>query len=345
MPTKNSKPIYEGQSKRFTRFRVFEILNDFTNGDRHLKHTEIQEKLSSIYDIHIERKNVRECIDDINYLGEPYGIYVNSEKGDGAFLLSRVFEKSEIGFLIDAVFSSKSINQKQAQELTNKLQRFLSKEDRKSFYYVSKSGEITRTDNKLVFYNLDIILDAIAKGKKIKFKYNRYYLDSLKNEKMKNRKLVASPYYLVNNQGKYYLVCNNNYFNDIANYRIERMSDIEILDEEVKPIKSLEGCENGLDIAKYANENIYMFSNKAINAKIKIDNEYSISYVQDWFGENANIYQDKHDNKIYANIHGNEQALIYWCLQYGESIELIEPVSTREKIKVIIDNMKKKYVL
>ena len=128
MPTKNSKPIYEGQSKRFTRFRVFEILNDFTNGDRHLKHTEIQEKLSSIYDIHIERKNVRECIDDINYLGEPYGIYVNSEKGDGAFLLSRVFEKSEIGFLIDAVFSSKSINQKQAQELTNKLQRFLSKE-------------------------------------------------------------------------------------------------------------------------------------------------------------------------------------------------------------------------
>ena len=345
MPTKNSKPIYEGQSKRFTRFRVFEILNDFTNGDRHLKHTEIQEKLSSIYDIHIERKNVRECIDDINYLGEPYGIYVNSEKGDGAFLLSRVFEKSEIGFLIDAVFSSKSINQKQAQELTNKLQRFLSKEDRKSFYYVSKSGEITRTDNKLVFYNLDIILDAISKGKKIKCKYNRYYLDSLKNEKMKNRKLVASPYYLVNNQGKYYLVCNNNYFNDIANYRIERMSDIEILDEEVKPIKSLEGCENGLDIAKYANENIYMFSNKAINAKIKIDNEYSISYVQDWFGENANIYQDKHDNKIYANIHGNEQALIYWCLQYGESIELIEPVSTREKIKVIIDNMKKKYVL
>lgn len=318
-------------------------MNDFTNGDRHLKHTEIQEKLSSIYDIHIERKNVRECIDDINYLGEPYGIYVNSEKGDGAFLLSRLFEKSEIGFLIDAVFSSKSINQKQAQELTNKLQRFLCKEDRKSFYYVSKSGEITRTDSKLVFYNLDIILDAIEKGKKIKFKYNRYYLDSLKNEKMKNRKLVASPYYLVNNQGKYYLVCNNNYFNDIANYRIERMLDIEILDEEVKPIKSLEGCENGFDIAKYVNENIYMFSNKAINAKIKIDNEYSISYVQDWFGENANIYQDKHDNKIYANIHGNEQALIYWCLQYGESIELIEPVSTREKIKAIIDEMKKKY--
>lgn len=345
MPTKNSKSIFEGQCKRFTRFRVFEILNDFTNGDRHLKHTEIQEKLSSIYDIHIERKNIRECIDDINYLGEPYGVYVNSEKGDGTFLLSRPFEKSEIGFLIDAVFSSKSINQKQAQELTNKLQRFLSKEDRKSFSYLSKSGDVTRTDNKLVFYNLEIILDAIEKGKKIKFKYNRYYLDSLKNEKMKNRELVASPYYLVNNQGKYYLVCNNNYFNDLANYRIERMLDIEILDEDIKPIKNLEGCENGFDIAKYANENIYMFSTKAIDAKIKIDNDYIVSYVQDWFGKSAKIYQDKKDNKLYANIHGNEQALIYWCLQYGESIELLEPVSTRKKIKGIVDSMRKKYIL
>ena len=342
MPTKDSKTVYEGQSKRFTRFRVFEILSDYTNIDKHLKHTEIQEKLSSIYDIHVERKNIRECIDDINYLGQPYGIYVSSEKGDGAFLLSRMFEKSEIGFLIDAIFSSRSIAQKQAQELTDKLQKFLNKDDRKSFCYVSKSGEITRTDNKLVFYNLDIILDAIEKGKKIKFKYNRFYLDEQKNEKMKNRSMIASPYYLVNNQGRYYLVCNNNYFNDIANYRIERMFDIEILDEDIRPIKSLEGCEKGFDIAKYANDNIYMFSTKSINAKIRIDGDYAVSFVQDWFGDNAKIYQDT-DNKIYAEIHGSEQALVYWCLQYGEAIELLQPVSTREKIKEIVENMAKKY--
>lgn len=343
MPAKDSKPVYEGQSKRFTRFRVFEILNDYTNGDNHLKHTEILKKLNAIYDIHVERKNIRECIDDINYLGKSYGIYVNSEKGDGAFLLSRLFEKSEIGFLIDAVFSSRSIDQKQAQELTNKLQKFLNKNDRKSFSYVSKSGEVTRTDNNLVFYNLDIILDAIEKGKKIKFKYNRYYLDPFKNEQMKNRILIASPYYLVNNQGRYYMVCNNNCFNDVANYRIERMLDIEILNEDVKPIKTLEGCENGFDIAKYANENIYMFSNKSINAKMRIFDEYAISDVQDWFGKNTKIYQDVRDDKVYANVHGNEQALIYWCLQYGESIELLEPASTREKIKAIVDNMGKNY--
>ena len=56
----------------------------------------------------------------------------------------------------------------------NKLLKFLSKDDRKSFFYLSKGGEITRTNNRQVFYNIDIILDAIEKGKRIKFKYNRY---------------------------------------------------------------------------------------------------------------------------------------------------------------------------
>ena len=94
MPTKDSKSVIDGQKKRFTRFRVFEILNDYTNGEQHLKQSEILEKLNSLYGMQVERKNIRECIDDINYLGEPYGVYVNSEKGDGTFLLSRIFEKS-----------------------------------------------------------------------------------------------------------------------------------------------------------------------------------------------------------------------------------------------------------
>ena len=153
--------------------------------------------------------------------------------------------------------------------------------------------------------------------------------------------LVASPYYLVNNQGKYYLVCNNNYFDDISNYRVERMENIDILDEDVKPLKTIKGCAN-FDITKYANDNIYMFSSETVNAKVKISDEYAVSYVQDWFGNNAKIYQCT-DNQIYADIRANEQALIYWCLQYGESIELLQPLDTREKIKNIVGKMGKNY--
>lgn len=48
-----------------------------------------------------------------------------------------------------------------------------------------------------------------------------------------------------------------------------------------------------------------------------------------WFGVSAKIY--KKNDIMYADIESNEQALIYWCLQYGESVELITQKSTRSK--------------
>ena len=151
----------------------------------------------------------------------------------------------------------------------------------------------------------------------------------------------SNPYFLINNQGKYYLVCNYDYYNEIANYKVELISNIKILDEDVKPIKELKGCENGVDMAKYANENIYMFHNKTVNAVLKINEEYSAEFIVEWFGKGAKFYQK--DGIVYADVTVNEQALIYWCLQYGDTIELISPEDVRDKIKNKIIKMLKIY--
>lgn len=340
MPINSAKYDYH-QDKRFLILRVYEILSDYTDFDHHIKKADIVRKLEERYGLIIERKTVYQAIKDLKKFGKTYGIEIVDDV-DGVFLACRRLDKAEIAFLIDSIFSSKSIGQKDAQNLIEKLQGYLSKYERKNFNYIVKSGEVNRTNNKENFYNIELLLEAIEKGKKVQFNYNRFYVDALQNEKKKNRRLVASPYYLVNNQGKYYLVCNNNYFDDIANYRVDRMSNVEVLEDDRKPLDTIKDCKN-FDVVKYANENIYMFSNDTVDAKVRIDSEYSVSYVQDWFGKNANIFIDENDCKIYARIHSNEQALIYWCLQYGENIELVEPASTRKKIKEIIDKMKKNY--
>ena len=332
-------PVIDGQNKRYSLPRIYEVLCEYTDLQHHLKQVDIIRKVEKLYGLKLERKIVADKVSDLNYLGKNYGIQIGMD--DGVYMGSRRLDKGEVSFLIDAVFSSRSISQKEAQALTKKLQSFLSVYERKSFNYVVKGGELTRTDNKMVFYNIELLLDAIEQGKKIKFHYNRFYIDELKNKEKKERWLIANPYHLVNNQGRYYLVCNNDYYDDIANYRVERMSDIEILPDDVKPLKSLKGCEK-FDIIEYAKENIYMFSSATIDAKVAIYDEYSVSYVQDWYGDNARIYKDS-SGAVFADIHANEQALIYWCLQYGENIELLEPQSTREKIKQIITKMENNY--
>ena len=320
-------------NKKLSILYTLQILKDYSDENHLLSQNEIVKKIYSIYGMECERKSIGTNIDSLIDFG-----YDIVKTNSGCFLASREFETSEIRFLIDAVFSSKSIDSRHSRELSNKLSNLLSSYQRKQYKYIYKADELNRTNNKELFYNIDIINEAIEKNKQIQFEYNRFYYKDINKKK---KPYIVNPYFLINNQGKYFLVCNYDYFDEIGNYKLERIHNIKILDTDIKPIKQVKGFENGLDIAKYANENIYMFTTNSVNATIQIYDDWATAYVEEWFGKNARFYEK--DNKIYADIIANESSLIYWCLQYGEVIEIIEPKQCREKIKDILKEMSKRY--
>lgn len=320
-------------NKKLSILYTLQVLRDYSDENHLLSQNDIVIKINNIYGMTCERKSIATNIDSLIDFG-----YDIVKTNVGSYLASRELEPSEIRFLIDAVFSSKSINSKQSRELSKKLSNFLSVYQRKQYKYVYKADELNRTDSKEIFYNIDIINEAIENNKQIEFDYIR---SEYINEKAKRRPYIVNPYYLINNQGKYFLVCNYDYFDEIGNYKLERIHNIKILDTPIKPVTLVKGFENGLDIAKYANENIYMFATKTIKATVKIYREWATAYVEEWFGKNANLYEK--ENTIFADITANETSLIYWCLQYGEDIELLSPKDTRDKIKEIVKQINKRY--
>ncbi|MBR7172686.1 MAG: WYL domain-containing protein [Clostridia bacterium] len=324
-------------NKKLSIIYILEILKEYSDENHALTQNEILKKLYSIYGMECERKSVGANIDSLIEAG--YEI-VKCESG-GCYLAAREFEQSEISFLVDAVFSSKSIDSKKSRDLEKKISAFSSVYSRKKYNYIYKSDEISRTLNKQLFFTIDILHDAIEQKKQVEFYYDRPYVSKENKEKQQSKKYIVNPYFLVNNQGRYYLVCNYHCFDDIANYKLDQIKDIKILETDAKPIEKVKGFEKGLNIAKYANENIYMFSADSVDATVKLSDEYSVGIVTDWFGQNAKIYQK--NSEIFADITANEKALIYWALQYGEHFELLSPENTREKIKTAIENLKKKY--
>lgn len=319
-------------NKKLSILYVLKVLQDYSDENHLLSQTDIAQKIEQKYGMRCERKSISASIDSLIDIG--YDIVKTKA---GSYLASREFEPSEIKFLIDAVFSSKSINSKHSRELSEKLSNFLSVYQRKQYKYVYKADELNRTDSKELFYNIDIINEAIENNKQIEFDYIKTGFKS----NNKKHPYKVNPYCLINNQGKYFLVCNYDYFDEIGNYKLERIHNIKILDTPIKPVTQIKGFESGLDVAKYANENIYMFTTKTIKATVKIYNDWATTYVEEWFGKNACFYEK--ENVIYADITANETSLIYWCLQYGEDIELMSPQETRNKIVEKIDNMLKKY--
>lgn len=321
-------------SKKLSIIYILKILRDYSDENHLLTQSDIVKKLNILYGLYYERKSVSSNIESLIDLG--FDIIKTNK---GCYLGEREFEESEISFIVDSLFSNKAISAKQAIDLSKKLYNCLSIYKRKKYNYLYKAEEISRIDNVQVFYNIEVINEAIENCKQISFEYNTYNRSG--KLQPKNKTYIINPYFMVNSLGKYYLVGNYDYFNDISNYRIEKITNIKIVDNPIKRITELPEFKNGCDISKYINQNIYLFAGKTITAKLKLINENAVSQVYDWFGKDARVYEK--DKTLFAEVKANEESLIYWCIQFCNLVELISPIDVREYIIQQIEQSLKMY--
>lgn len=319
-------------SKRALIMYVLEVLKEHSDEQHPLSQLKILELINNTFMLKCERKAIGYNIDCLIELGFDI-VKVNNK---GFYLGSRDFEPSEATFLADAIFSSKVINSSYAQALATKVFANLSKYQRRQYGYIYKADEVNRTDNRQIFLNIDLLHEAIENKKQVAFVYTKYNRQATPI----GSKRTVSPYFLFNSQGKYYLACCVNGKEDISNFRIDRMVDLQLTDINILPVTQLQSYANGIDIAKYVNENIYAFGGKTVTATLQIFDDNAITYVYDWFAD-ATVFQT--DGNVYAKIKCNEQALVYWALQYGESIEVLSPDTVRNKIKANLDIMLTRY--
>lgn len=306
---------------------IYRILAEYTDEDHYLTQADIIDKLYQLYGVTVERKSVASSLEILQELD--YDIVKNGRMGYA--LYSRLLEDYEIKYINDALFSSKSITGKQTIAISNKLNSTLSRYKRKQYNYLYKSTSINRTSNEEIFYNIDLIQEAILNNKKISFQYITYDENGKEVLRHNGFRFIISPYYLINNFGKYYVLAHyRDKYKAIQNYRLDYVRNVEIENEDAVPLKSLEGMAN-FDIAKYINEHVYLFSEEVVTAKIQILETYAIQYLYDYFGSDVRLF--KEDGKLYTRIRSSAYALYFWILQYGNAIKLIEPDDLVNRIK------------
>ena len=326
------------ENKKASILLILKVLEEYSDEDHFLTQQDIIDKVDELYGIELERKSVAFSISLLQELDYD----INKSPRGGYALLSRSFDNSEIRYIVDSLFSSKSISGKQAAELSKKLNSCLSKYQRKDYNFIYKSNEVNRSENKELFYTLELIEEAKRRGKRISFQYLTFDENGKPYTKMDGYRYIVSPYYSANSNGRYFLICNyREKYRAITWFRIDYMLNPKIEEEwPIKPIESLEGVKD-FDIAKYLNDNIYLLDGEIIKATFLIENPSYVQFVIDWFGRNARTY--KKDDKLYADIKCNESALFYWYMQYSECVTIVSPQSLIDRAKTEAERIIKKY--
>jgi predicted DNA-binding transcriptional regulator YafY len=189
-------------------------------------------------------------------------------------------------------------------------------------------------------YSLDKINDAISSKKQISFIYNTVGTDFQLHPK-REREYVVNPYQIVANNGRFYLICNYDKYDNVSHYRIDRMTDVRVLDKKIKPMKDVPELAYGLNLPKHMAEHVYMFSGESADVTIQVE-KFLMDDLVDWFGTDFRIMEEN-DDMLTIRIRMNPQAMRFWALQYGPYAEVLKPESLRKQIKEDVVKMSKKY--
>ena len=323
------------EPKKLALIRIMQIFQKFSDYDHPLKQEDIARYLDEEYGIVIERKAVSR---NISLLKEA-GFEIESKRA-GSYLEERDFTDAELRILIDGVLSSKHITAKYSKDLIDKLCSLSSKYFRSHVKHVHTVGDWDKTENQALFYNIEIVDEAIEEKRQIRFDYNKYGVDKKLH---KTRTHQASPYQLILHNQRYYLMARNEYWKGMACYRLDRITNMSITEKGLTPITAVDGYENGINYKDLSTALPYMYTDKPEQVEF-IAEPYIIDQIIDWFGKDIRIskYGDG-DKQIKVSVRVSPMAMEHWAMQYINHVEILSPSVLREQIKENLKFATEKY--
>ena len=321
------------EPKKLALLRILQILEDETDKEHPYTQAQIIKRLVEKYDITVERKAVGRNLSLLKEAG--FGIESTMA---GSFFDDRTFEQSELRLLVDSILCSRYINKKHSEDLIEKIVALGGKNFKSHVKHIYSVGKWSKSDNIEFFYNIEIADEAIERAKQITFHYNKF--DETARLKKTYRQIV-SPYQMILHNQRYYLMAYNEYWKNMAFYRMDKITDVEILDKPQTPIKSVPGYKNGIDYKDLATSRPYLYSDKAEKIVVACDKAL-MDDVVDWFGNGVSVRKGN-EGQIVVTLYASKDAMLYWALQYGKRAKVLEPEDLVQKIKQTLEDVLKSY--
>ena len=298
---------------------LYRILEQYSDEEHILTMKDIIGRFNVDFGLRIDRRTIYSSVKTLQKL--KYDISDFEENRRGYFLRTRLFEPSELRLMMDAVYSMDSIPQKQTFDLIEKLQSTCSVHQKRLYKHLFASEPDKKTQNRTVFFNIDSLETAIADKVKVDFVYMQYGLDKRLHPRRKERYTV-SPYSMVCDNKKYYLLCIKEGKEDLSFYRIDLMKDIRILD------KPVDFPPSKVDI-NTARKTVYAYAGEPINIKLRCRNS-AVGSIVDQFGAGVRI-EPLDDEYFIARVRTVPDGMLYWTMQYLSDVEILEPESVRQR--------------
>lgn len=287
--------------------------------------------------ISAERKSIYSDIEALQYMGVDV-IMVDRGRFHGYYVASRVFELPELKLLVDSVQSSKFITHKKTTELIKKIEQLASIHEAQLLNRQVFVKNRVKSMNESIYYNVDEIHTGISTNRKIRFKYFEYDVHKEKKFRRDGAYYVVSPYAMTWDDENYYLVAYESGLDRMVHYRVDKMSEISVTEEE----RDGQEAYKALDLAVYTQKTFGMFAGDEVSVQLRFKN-HLVGTVLDRLGRDVFIVPDGNNHfTVRVDVVVSSQ-FFAWVFGFGDSARILGPSTVVEQMRQYIRDVSTLY--
>lgn len=284
--------------------------------------------------ISAERKSI---YDDLEYL-KLFGIDIVSQKGKSYYYYvgDREFQLAELKLLVDAVQSSKFITGKKSMELIKKIEKLTSSGNAKKLHRQVFVTDRIKTVNEKIYYSVDVIHEAIAANKQIKFKYYNYNTKKEKVYRKDGAYYSESPVALTWDDENYYLITYKSKYGNYVHYRVDKMENVELIDEP----RVLSDAE--FELTRYVKSMFSMYGGNETQITAEFSDDL-IGVIIDRFGYDVPVIRGTDGYFTCKFTAAVSHQFLGWIISLGKRARILSPAFVVDEMKLMLKELNEVY--
>ena len=337
--------------KKYMVFDLVKILKEQTDAAHPMKQSQLVDAFHAL-DYETDRSTVRRTLTDLvldeeshvkSYANQAHDERdsVNDTYYSGIYY-DQEFSDAELRWLIDGILFSRNVPHEARKDLVEKLCNLGNTHFRKNLN-LNKIRRLAADEptNPELFRNIDLIGKAIDTGKKVTVVYNSMGPDFELHPRW-DHPHTLNPYAMVIRNGFYYLICNNDHYTNLSVYRMDRMTQVKIQEEQpVRPIREIDGWHKGWNLQEFMEHNANMAFGDPVRITF-ITTEKGVPIVIDSFGKGVEFKKRK-DGQYNCTVRVPAFDMKLVAMQHAGFIRVTAPKDLAEEIREDLKKAWEKY--
>ena len=323
---KGGEVMAAGDRQKLKMLYLWKILSEETDEEHGLSQQELIRKLEAC-GVNVERKTLYADLEAL----EDFGLEILREQAGRNVLyhlVTREFELAELKLLVDSVQASRFITEKKSRELIKKLESLVSRHEARYLHrQVLITGRV-KAMNESIYYNVDMLHDAINADRQIRFRYYRWNVRKEMEYRRGGAWYQVSPWCLLWDDENYYLVAFDAQEGIIKHYRVDKIVQLSILEEP----REGKAAFREFDAAKYTRGMFGMFGGELLRVSLECRSEMA-GPLLDRFGKDISIIPLDAEHFIAHVEVLSSPHFLAWIIALGDGVKITGPETLVEQMR------------